>query len=245
MVRLALLFLIGLGIFVSLRLLLARRSLSVRQFGLIYVATLGGLLLLFLGVTGRLHWLFAALGVVLPFVLRLIPLVLQLLNLSRAMNWFQRVTQGNAPTPGQKSQLKTDHLAMELDHDSGAMDGEVLTGRFKGKKLSAMALSDILALLDEVAGDGDSVNVLRAYLDRVHPDWNQHQQHGSAPLSEGNLSVEDSYDILGLEPGADREAVRAAHRRLIKVHHPDHGGSTYLAARINEAKSVLLQHLEG
>jgi curved DNA-binding protein CbpA len=46
--------------------------------------------------------------------------------------------------------------------------------------------------------------------------------------------------ILGLEPGADDAAVREAHRRLISLVHPDHGGSGFLAAQVNRARDLLL-----
>jgi hypothetical protein len=62
------------------------------------------------------------------------------------------------------------------------------------------------------------------------------------PHSEpgGALSHEEARAILGLEPNASPEQIRAAHRRLIQQFHPDRGGSDYLAARINQAKKTLL-----
>jgi len=237
--RLALIFLVALGVFVGLRMLLARKPITVRQFGLIYAAVLAGLVLLYLGVTGRLHWLFSVLGIVLPFMFRIIPFVLQLMNLKQAVGWFQRMTTGSTPSSGQTSELNTRFFAMTLDHDSGHMDGRVLEGSCQGRMLSELSLESLLSLLREVSVDTDSESVLRAYLDRIHPDWQEQSDAGSGPeIREGNLSIDDAYDILGLGPDADKKAVRDAHRRLIRQHHPDHGGSNYLAARINEAKDV-------
>ena len=135
---------------------------------------------------------------------------------------------------------------MSLDHDSGTMDGEVLRGRFAGRRLSDLDVAQLIDLLAECRGaDGQSASVLEAYLDRTWgPDWRKNEgaetgdQEG--PLPNGGMTTAEAYEILGLQPGASEETIIEAHRRLMQRLHPDRGGSTYLAAKINQAKDLLL-----
>jgi DnaJ-domain-containing protein 1 len=132
---------------------------------------------------------------------------------------------------------------MELDHDTGRMYGQVLAGRYQGASLDALDQAALMKLLGEI--DDDSRDLLAAYLDRREPGWREHAEHhagsGTRPTSGGKMTEEEAYQILGLQPGASTEEISRAHRSLIKKVHPDQGGTTYLASRINEAKDVLLR----
>jgi DnaJ-like protein len=147
--------------------------------------------------------------------------------------------------PGQTSRIKTDRIEMELDHDSGHMDGECLTGRFAGRKLSTLGDRELMELLAELHQEGaPEAAVMEAYLDWRLPEWRERDSRSHARAKSGKrrsgMTVEEAYDVLGLSPKASREEVKQAHRRLMMKLHPDQGGSNYLAARINEAKEVLL-----
>lgn len=65
---------------------------------------------------------------------------------------------------------------------------------------------------------------------------------GQQAASYGGMNLNEACDTLGVKPDAKRDEIIAAHRRLIQKLHPDRGGNDYLAAKINEAKSVMLKH---
>jgi hypothetical protein len=145
------------------------------------------------------------------------------------------------PTPGATSEVRTDALAMTLDHDSGEMDGEVLAGRFNGRFLSQMSAEELQTLAAALEDDPDSLGLLLAYLDRRRGGGGgpAGEAAGARPPGAGEMSTTEALRILGLDAGASLEEVRAAHRRLIRRVHPDLGGSDALAAMINAAKARL------
>jgi hypothetical protein len=153
--------------------------------------------------------------------------------------WFQRTQK----SPGQVSRVRTAFVEMELEHDTGAMRGTILAGRYEGQALDAIDMPTLLSLLADV--DAESQALLAAYLDRREPGWREHAESdagtGRGATRSGKMTEEEAYQILGVPMGASAEDIGRAHRSLMKKLHPDQGGSTYLAAQINEAKEVLLR----
>ena len=145
---------------------------------------------------------------------------------------------------GQVSRVRTAFLEVELDHDTGRMGGRVLAGSYQDASLDALDRATVIKLLSEI--DDDSRDLLAAYLDRREPGWRENAQHDAGagagrPGGAGKMTEQEAYQILGIQPGASKEEISRAHRSLMKKLHPDQGGTTYLAARINEAKDVLLR----
>jgi hypothetical protein len=186
-----------------------------------------------LAISGRLAVLLMPLAMLMPLLIR----VRSLLDRYRP------------PAGGQTSTVATAFLRMTLDHDTGRMEGTVLRGRFAGMRLEELGPADLLVLLRECrAEDEEGARLLQAYLDRVRPDWRDELAGagagagtgGGAKSAAGDMTVEEAYAILGLSSGADDDAIKEAHRRLMVKLHPDHGGSDYLATKINRARDVLL-----
>jgi hypothetical protein len=150
------------------------------------------------------------------------------------------------PSPGSVSRVRSPMIEMELDHDSGEMNGTVLAGAFTGRALKDLEESALRRVYDECrASDPDGLRLLEAYLDRRFAGWREHAQAhadaGSGRAQAGAMTEEEAYQILGVQPGAAPDEIRRAHRTLMMKLHPDQGGTTYLAARINEAKDILLR----
>ncbi|PPR61627.1 MAG: hypothetical protein CFH10_01099 [Alphaproteobacteria bacterium MarineAlpha4_Bin2] len=197
---------------------------------------IGIILISFLLLRGGLQFLWAASVFLVPWLLRLRGL----------RNWARAASPKSS---GQNSKVRTRFIAMELDHDTGSMDGEVLEGPYAGRRLSDLDLDSLMDLLNHtIKNDSQSAQVLQSYLDRIHgDDWRDRAGSGGSGTGGGEphpggtaMTRDEAYEVLGLEVGASEEDIKKAHRRLIREYHPDLGGSDYLAAKINEAKDLLL-----
>ncbi|MEO3433897.1 hypothetical protein [Inquilinus sp. CAU 1745] len=190
---------------------------------------------LFLVLAGRLGLAVAAISFVLPLVMRW-----------RALS--NRFKAARGPTPNQKSGLRTATLEMSLDHDSGEMTGIVHAGAFAGRRLEDLSMEDLVALREECAArDPESVSVVETFLDRAFGSaWRagggagEEEETAASRPATGPMSREEALEVLGLTEDATGRQVRDAHRRLMKRFHPDQGGSDYLAAKLNQARDVLL-----
>jgi hypothetical protein len=195
-------------------------------------------IVLFFLIVGPKLWALWALPVLLPWIMRARAAA------RLAKNW-SRMSSNNQQTqsdPKQMSEVETEFIKMYLDHKTGEMNGEVTQGDFGGKTLRSLPLEDLLKLLSEVGADVQSLQVLTAYLEMYHSgEWQQHSNGSeSAGNTSGSMSVEEAYKILGLEADASVDSIKEAHHKLMTKNHPDHGGSNFLATKINQAKDLLI-----
>lgn len=196
-----------------------------------------------IGVAGAIY--FAAtrgIGATLITLALVGPILLRWRGIGRLMRNMR------GPSPGQTSDVETAFLRMSLDHDSGVLDGTVLRGRFRGRRLQEMSEAEIFELLHECrVEDEQSAVVIETYIDRVYGATWRAGADGSGSNSQGRpasgattMTAEKAYQILGLQAGASTEQIKDAHHKLMLKVHPDQGGSTYLATEINQAKDFLL-----
>lgn len=206
-----------------------------------------GIVALVLLVTGRL-------GMAIPAALASFALFQG--NLGRLASFARNIPGadkfGGGPSSGQKSDIETAWLTMWLDHDTGQMGGRVRRGALAGAQLEQLSFDDLLKLRTELAGDEESLRLLDSFMERVHGqgagDGGSEQTDpgsgaGSTSPRGGNgagMSREEALEVLGLSPGASIEEIKQAHRSLMQKVHPDHGGSSYLATKLNQAKDMLL-----
>lgn len=190
-------------------------------------------------LTGRMHWVGAALTGLVVFVRQMLPVLIRLFPALAALTANRAL--GGSKSGARHSTVETALLRMQLDHDTGNLEGEVLKGDFQGWRLADMDRNQLEQLQAWCQReDADSLQLLESYLEQRFPgetDFGQ-QQHTQQP--SGNMARSEALAVLGLEEDATEEDIIGAHRKLMQKLHPDRGGSDYLAAKINQAKDYLL-----
>ena len=154
---------------------------------------------------------------------------------------------GFGPRRGRVATARSAMIEMRLDQDTGAVTGAVLAGAQQGRDLDLLTRSECLALYEDCRRDDpEGARLLETYLDRRFAGWRQADEGQGEERRRndrgGAMTRDQAYQVLGLPQGASAEEIIRAHRSLMQKLHPDHGGSTALAAQVNEAKDVLLRH---
>src|SRR5271169_6633306 len=194
------------------------------------IGMLGALLLL---LRGRIGLAAAVAGMVASFAGWRTP----------GAGWSPIRNAGLGARPGRASAARSAMVEMRLDHDTGVMTGSVLAGAYAGRALESLSRPELLGLRQELARDDpEGVSLLEAYLDRRFAGWREADQgERQGRGGSGAMSRREALEVLGLAESASAADIIRAHRTLMKKFHPDHGGSTTLAARVNQAKDVLMQ----
>jgi DnaJ homolog subfamily C member 19 len=113
-----------------------------------------------------------------------------------------------------------------------------------GAWLAALAGISLAAMLFLTGRGGIAISALLLFGPLLWQQWKAHNPSAAKwmppPRRAAGMTREEAYEVLGLSPGATEADIRAAHRRLMRGAHPDSGGSDWLAARINQARDVLL-----
>ena len=241
LVLLAILAMVWLGRWISSAQASERRR-RIRQLILWALAAV----LIILALTGRLNWIAALFAALLPLASRLWSLVRYFPFINHLVKRHQasrRASTGNS-RGGQASQVETRFIRMTLDHDSGEINGRVITGQYSGQSLASLSEAQLTALYQYyLQEDAESSRLLAAYLEqRLGPGWHEaeHAQRQSPDDGRAAMTKSEALAILGLDDTATRQDIVDSHRRLMQKLHPDRGGSDYLATKINVAKDTLL-----
>jgi hypothetical protein len=164
--------------------------------------------------------------------------------------WRSAVNLGamfrGAPRPNAGSRARSAMIEMRLDHASGQMTGWILAGPLQGQSLDMLTRQACLDLYKTcLSDDPEGARLLETYLDRRFAGWRETAEADGDPrraqASASVMTEKEAYETLGLAQGASAQEIAGAHRALMKKLHPDHGGATSLAARVNLAKDVLLR----
>ncbi len=211
---------------------------------LIWKTAVGGLIvvIILLALGGRIHWMGAVVAAILPLLKQGMALLI------RFFPFFAQLykTHGPAAKAPDMSTVRSAIIEMNLDHETGELQGQVLKGPFSGQQLADMTRDSLAELLDYCRQqDGDSARLLESYLTQRFDgdaDFAESEPGDGSQASSDSapMTVAEALAILGLQETVTADDITLAHRRLIQKLHPDRGGNDYLAAKINEARDVLL-----
>lgn len=193
---------------------------------------IGGLIIISLlaVATGRMHWLGGALALLIGAAKFGATALFRFWPLLRAT--------------GRDAVFRTAHLEVRFLVKTSQLEGRVIKGLYEGELLHAMSTQQLQELAQAYQEqDKKSYYLVQVFLQRAGAAGAQ-QQYENRDKSGGGFpsspTREEALLILGLSGNPDKGEIVAAHRKLIQKLHPDRGGNDYLAARINQAKDVLL-----
>jgi DnaJ domain len=163
-----------------------------------------------------------------------------LLGWSAGPDWRMMFSHPSSVFTGHRF-IRTARCEVTCSSAGQVLDGRTLVGGVTWSAMDYHALYSLYQLCRE-----EGARYLETYLDSRFAGWRAagetYADAGAArSRAQGVLTEDEAYEVLGLARGASVEEITAAHRALMKKLHPDHGGTTSLAARVNEAKDVLIR----
>jgi DnaJ-class molecular chaperone with C-terminal Zn finger domain len=231
MPRLILLILIGLGLWYGWQYLKSKPPKERKRVFWVFGVSAVLILSVLLFATGRMHWIGVAIAALIPLSQTLLHWLIRLAPIARLM--------GRNMGP---STLSTNGIKATFNFATGEVQGEIKTGPYAGSSLNALTreqLEEQLAYFQQ--NDKQSAMLLKAYMLRAGKgDFDQSRGGSRNTVETGSMTRQEAFLVLGLTEGADKDAIKQAHKRLIQKIHPDRGGNEYLAAKINQARDVLL-----
>ncbi|MEL7046671.1 MAG: molecular chaperone DnaJ, partial [Pseudomonadota bacterium] len=153
-----------------------------------------------LALAGKMHWLGAAITGLLVAARQALPVIIRLFPLLTSLG-------GGSARAAKRSTVTTRFLRMHLDHESGQLSGEVLEGPYQDWQLDEMSREQLDALGNQCRSeDPESLQLLEGYLEqRFGQDYDAPK--GEPPPPPGGMSRSEAYEVLGLEEGADEQAI--------------------------------------
>ncbi|MDC9701720.1 MAG: DnaJ domain-containing protein [Alphaproteobacteria bacterium] len=152
--------------------------------------------------------------------------------------------------------IRSAYLEVSLNSSGNFIRVNVISGRYFGRKFQELSGTDFLNLHADLERNNDELGLffLEKYMDLYVSGWrdseeNLKPEHGSfnpesknrKRSSSGSMTVMEAYEMLGLSSNATPEEIKSAHRALMKIIHPDHGGTSHLAGLINQARDILMK----